>query len=80
MPREHSGADEVSAFTDVGDDEIAVYRPRSRHGFDPDELSPELARDRRLDPRPHGRAPAAPRRSSSSADGTEVELRLERRS
>ncbi len=51
---EHSGADEVSVFADVGDDEIAVYRPRPRHGVRPGRAAAGLARDRRLDPRPHG--------------------------
>ena len=76
---EHSGADEVSAFTDVGDHEIAVYVRDRGTGFDPDELSPAS----------HGIADSIRGRLErvggtaaivSSADGTEVELRLERRS
>jgi len=75
----HSGADEVSAFVDVGDDEIAIYvRDRGR-GFDP-EAVPAGA---------HGIAESIRGRMSraggtatltSSADGTEVELRLRRQS
>lgn len=73
----HSGADEISAFVDVGDDEIAIYvRDRGR-GFDP-EAVPAGA---------HGIAESIRGRMSraggtatltSSADGTEVELRLGR--
>ena len=75
----HSGADEVSAFVDVGDDEIAIYvRDRGR-GFDPEAI-PAGA---------HGIAESIRGRMSraggtatltSSADGTEVELRLGRQS
>jgi len=75
----HSGADEVSAFTDVGDDEIAVYVRDRGTGFDPDELSPDS----------HGIADSIRGRMErvggtaaigSSAEGTEVELRLGRQS
>ena len=74
---EHSGADEVSVFTDVGDDEIAVYVRDRGTGFDPDELPPDS----------HGIADSIRGRMErvggtaaigSSAEGTEVELRLER--
>ena len=71
----HSGADEVSAFVDVGDDEIAIYvRDRGR-GFDPEAVPAGT----------HGIAESIRGRMSraggtavltSSADGTEVELRL----
>lgn len=73
----HSGADEVSAFVDVGDDEIAIYvRDRGR-GFDPDALPAgahgitESIRGRMA--RVGGTAELV-----SSTDGTEVELRLRR--
>jgi signal transduction histidine kinase len=73
----HSGAEEVSAFVDVGDDEIAIYvRDRGR-GFDPAALPQgahgiaESIRGRMA--RAGGTATLA-----SSADGTEVELRLRR--
>ena len=73
----HSGADEVSAFVDVGEDEIAVFvRDRGR-GFDADDLPAgahgvaESIRGRMA--RAGGSATIA-----SSPDGTEVELRLGR--
>jgi signal transduction histidine kinase len=75
----HSGADEVSTFVDVGDDEIAVYVRDRGSGFDPDALPPNS----------HGIAESIRGRMEraggtatlvSSADGTEVELRLRRES
>ena len=74
---EHSGADEVSAFVDVGEDEIAVYVRDRGKGFDPDTL-PEGS---------HGVAESIRGRMEraggsaaivSSPEGTEVELRLGR--
>ncbi len=74
----HSGADEVSVFVDVGDDEIAIFvRDRGR-GFDPEAVPPGT----------HGIAESIRGRMAraggsavltSSGDGTEVELRLRRR-
>jgi signal transduction histidine kinase len=74
---EHSGAEEVSTFVDVGDDEIAVYvRDRGR-GFDPDDVpsgSHGVAQSiRGRMERAGGSATIA-----SSPGGTEVELRLRR--
>lgn len=46
----HSGADQVAAFVDVGEDEIAIYVRDRGHGFDPDAVP---AGDRGVDPRPH---------------------------
>ena len=75
----HSGADQVSAFVDVGADEIAIYVRDRGSGFDPD-AAPAGA---------HGIAESIRGRMSraggtatltSSADGTEVELRLGRQS
>ena len=75
----HSGADQVSAFVDVGEDDIAVYVRDRGSGFDPDAVPPGA----------HGIAESIRGRMSrvggtatitSSADGTEVELRLGRRS
>lgn len=73
----HSGADQVAVFVDVGEHEIAIFvRDRGR-GFDP-EAVPAGA---------HGIAESIRGRMSraggtaaiaSSADGTEVELRLGR--
>lgn len=76
---EHSGAEDVSAFVDVGDAEIAVYVRDRGSGFDPEQL-PEGS---------HGIAESIRGRMeraggtavlTSSADGTEVELRLRRSS
>ncbi len=73
----HSGADEVATFVDVGDDEIAIYVRDRGTGFDPDALPPNS----------HGIAESIRGRMEraggtatlvSSADGTEVELRLRR--
>jgi signal transduction histidine kinase len=76
---QHSGADEISTFVEVGDDEIAIFVRDRGSGFDPDGV-PEDA---------HGIAESIRGRMSrtggtaevtSSADsGTEVELRLGRK-
>ena len=73
----HSGADQVAAFVDVGEDEIAIYvRDRGR-GFDPDAVPAgahgiaESIRGRMT--RAGGTATL-----TSSGKGTEVELRLGR--
>jgi signal transduction histidine kinase len=75
----HSGADEVSTFVDVGDDEVAIYVRDRGTGFDPDSLPPNS----------HGIAESIRGRMEraggtatlvSSPDGTEVELRLRRQS
>ena len=74
---EHSGAEEVSAFVDVGDDEVAVYVRDRGSGFEPDELPAgvhgitESIRGRME--RAGGSAVLV-----SSPEGTEVELRLGR--
>ena len=74
---EHSGADEVSAFVDVGDDEVAVYVRDRGKGFDAATLPPGS----------HGIAESIRGRMEraggtatllSSKNGTEVELRLRR--
>ena len=74
---EHSGADEVSAFVDVGDEEIAVYVRDRGKGFDPESLPPDS----------HGVAESIRGRMEraggsativSSPEGTEVELKLGR--
>jgi signal transduction histidine kinase len=75
---QHSGADEVSAFVDVGEDEVAVYVRDRGAGFDPDTVAmgshgiAESIRGRMA--RAGGSATV-----SSSAEGTEVELRLGRK-
>jgi signal transduction histidine kinase len=75
---QHSGADEVSAFVDVGEDELAIYVRDRGAGFLPDAVPPgshgiaESIRGRMT------RAGGAATFTSSS-EGTEVELRLRRR-
>ena len=73
--REHSGADQVSTFVDVGEDEIAIYVRDRGGGFDPEAVPADA----------HGIAESIRGRMTraggtatltSSADGTEVELRL----
>jgi signal transduction histidine kinase len=73
----HSGADQVSAFVDVGEDEIAIYVRDRGGGFDPEAVPADA----------HGIAESIRGRMTraggtaaltSSADGTEVELRLGR--
>jgi signal transduction histidine kinase len=72
----HSGADEVSAFVDVGEEEVAVFVRDRGSGFDPDATTDgrgiaESIRGRMS--RVGGSAELA-----SGPDGTEVELRLPR--
>jgi signal transduction histidine kinase len=75
----HSGADQVAAFVDVGEDEIAIFVRDRGIGFDPQAV-PTGA---------HGIAESIRGRMTraggtavltSSPDGTEVELRLGRQS
>ncbi len=75
----HSGADEVSIFVDVGEEEIAVYVRDRGSGFDPDAVSRDA----------HGIAESIRGRMTraggtaeltSTEAGTEVELRLPRAS
>ena len=74
----HSGADQVSAFVDVGEDEIAIFVRDRGSGFDPDAVPADS----------HGIAESIRARMTraggtatltSSPDGTEVELRLGRK-
>ena len=75
---QHSGADEISAFVEAGDDEIAIFVRDRGSGFDPAE-APEDA---------HGIAESIRGRmtrvggtaeiTSAVGKGTEVELRLGR--
>lgn len=73
----HSGAEQVSVFVDVGEEEIAVYVRDRGSGFDPETVPAgahgiaESIRGRMA--RVGGTATIA-----SSPDGTEVELRLGR--
>jgi signal transduction histidine kinase len=73
----HSGAEEVSVFVDVDDEEVAVYVRDRGSGFDPDAVPAgshgiaESIRGRMT--RVNGTATLA-----SSSAGTEVELRLRR--
>jgi len=74
---QHSGANEISTFVDVGEDELAVFVRDRGGGFDPGAVPPgargiaESIRGRMN--RVGGTAVL-----SSSAEGTEVELRLRR--
>jgi signal transduction histidine kinase len=74
----HSGADQVSTFVDVGDDEIAVFVRDRGSGFDPTKVPKrkhgvaDSIRGRMA--RAGGRAEV----SSAPGEGTEVELRLRR--
>jgi signal transduction histidine kinase len=74
----HSGADQVSAFVDVGEDEIAIFVRDRGSGFDPEKVPAGS----------HGIAESIRARMAraggtatltSSPEGTEVELRLERK-
>ena len=74
---QHSGADQVSTFVDVGDDEIAVFVRDRGSGFDPEALPAEA----------HGIAESIRGRMTRAGgtasltrprEGTEVELRLGR--
>jgi signal transduction histidine kinase len=75
---EHSGAEEVSTFVDVGEEEIAVYvRDRGR-GFDPEAL-PEGSHGIAESIRGRMERAGGSAAITSSEEGTEVELRLGRR-
>ena len=74
---QHSGADQVSTFVDVGEDEIAIFVRDRGTGFDPEAVPAEA----------HGIAESIRGRMAraggtatltSSPEGTEVELRLRR--
>jgi signal transduction histidine kinase len=74
----HSGADQVSAFVDVGEDEIAVYVRDRGSGFDPGKVAKrkhgiaESIRGRMA------RAGGTAAVTSALGEGTEIELRLRR--
>jgi len=73
----HSGTEEVSTFVDVGEGEIAVYVRDRGAGFDPDAVP---AGSHGISDSIRGRMARAGGTVAiaSSADGTEVELRLGR--
>jgi signal transduction histidine kinase len=73
----HSGAEEVSTFVDVGEDEIAIFVRDRGNGFDP-EAVPAAAHG--IAESIRGRMARAGGTASltSSPEGTEVELRLRR--
>lgn len=75
----HSGADEVSTFVDVDDDQIAVYVRDRGSGFDPDEIP---AGSHGITESIRGRMDrvGGTVTLTSSPTGTEVELRLRRTS
>jgi signal transduction histidine kinase len=74
----HSGADQVSTFVDVGDDEIAVYVRDRGSGFDTSKVAKrkhglaESIRGRMA------RAGGTAEVTSIPGEGTEIELRLRR--
>ena len=75
----HSGAEQVSTFVDVGEDEIAVYVRDRGSGFDPNAVP---KRKHGLSDSIRGRMARAGGRaevSSTPGEGTEVELRLGRK-
>ena len=75
----HSGTDQVSTFVDVGDDEIAIFvRDRGR-GFDPNAV-PDGAHGIAESIRGRMARAGGSAALTSSAEGTEVELRLVRKS
>jgi signal transduction histidine kinase len=74
----HSGADQISMFVDVGDDEIAIFVRDRGSGFDPSTVAKrkhgiaESIRGRMA------RAGGTAEVTSSPGEGTEVELHLRR--
>jgi signal transduction histidine kinase len=73
----HSGTDQVSTFVDVGDDEIAIFVRDRGSGFDPGVV-PEGAHGIAESIRGRMTRAGGTATITSSADGTEVELRLGR--
>jgi signal transduction histidine kinase len=73
----HSGADEVSTFVDVGKDQIAVYVRDRGSGFDPAAV-PEASHGITESIRGRMERAGGTAELTSSAAGTEVELRLRR--
>ena len=73
----HSGADQVSTFVDVGEDEIAIFVRDRGSGFDP-EAVPAGAHGIAESIRGRMARAGGTATLTSSADGTEVELRLGR--
>ena len=73
----HSGADQISAFVDVGDDEIAIYVRDRGSGFDP-EVVPEGAHGIAESIRGRMTRAGGTATITSSTEGTEVELHLGR--
>jgi len=74
---QHSGADEISTFVDVGDDAIAVYVRDRGTGFDPESL-PSGAHGIAESIRGRMERAGGTASISSSPEGTEVELRIRR--
>jgi signal transduction histidine kinase len=73
----HSGADQISVFVDVGEDEIAIYVRDRGGGFDPDAV-PASAHGIAESIRGRMTRAGGTAALTSSKDGTEVELRLGR--
>ena len=60
----YSGADEISVYAEAGPETVAVFVRDRGVGFDRGCRRRRPPRDQRVDRGAHGRAPAAPRRSS----------------
>ena len=73
----HSGADQISTFVDVGEDEIAIFVRDRGGGFDPDAV-PAAAHGIAESIRGRMTRAGGTAALTSSTDGTEVELRLGR--
>jgi signal transduction histidine kinase len=73
----HSGADQISTFLDVGEDEIAIFVRDRGSGFDP-EAVPAGAHGIAESIRGRMNRAGGTATLTSSPDGTEVELRLGR--
>ena len=75
----HSGADQISTFVDVGEDEIAIFVRDRGGGFNPRDV-PANAHGIAESIRGRMERAGGTATLASSADGTEVELRLGRQS
>ncbi len=76
---EHSGAEDVAVFVDVGDDDVAVYVRDRGSGFDPEKV-PEGTHGIAESIRGRMERVGGTAALTSTPEGTEVELRLRRSS
>ena len=75
---EHSGADQVDIYVEVGDDAIEVFVRDTGKGFEPDDIERDRQGVRQSIIGRMQRAGGTAVISSAAGEGTEVELRLER--